>query len=216
MIVDATDIKNPVYINNIDKQYGGVLGIAKAGNAVYLCTEFTDFYKIDVTDVKNMKQVESFPVDGNHSLGISKEGNYVFLANSNYGIRIFDVSGTSILQAGAFISLGRVIDCQGSGQYAYVAAGKNGVQIFDITNPQKPSRVSKTALAGYANGLFVQNGKIYVAELLAEGQSSGGFLEIIDATNPSSPSILGKIDLSGEPFDVTVADGRAYVVCQTK
>ncbi len=216
VIVDATDIKNPVYINNIDKQYGGVLGIAKAGNFVYLCTEFTDFYKIDVSSFQDLKQVDAFPVDGNHSLGISKEGNYVFLANSNYGIRIFDVSGTSIAQSGAFISLGRVIDCQGAGQYAYVAAGKNGVQIFDVTNPQKPALISKTALAGYANGLFVQNGKVYVAELLAEGQSSGGFLEILDASNPSSPSILGKIDLAGEPFDVTVADGRAYVVCQTK
>jgi hypothetical protein len=44
VIVDVTDIKNPVYINNIDNQYGGVLSTAKVGNFVYLCTEFTDFY----------------------------------------------------------------------------------------------------------------------------------------------------------------------------
>jgi len=216
VIVDATDIKNPVYVSNIDKQYGGVLSISKVGNFVYLCTEFTDFYKIDVSNFQNLQQVESFPVDGNHSLGLSNEGNYVFLANSNYGIRIFDVSGATISQAGELISLGRVIDCQGAGKYAYVAAGKNGMQIFDINNPQKPALVSKTALAGYANGLFVQDGRVYVAELLAEGQSSGGFLEIVDASSPASPSVLGKIDLEGEPFDVTVAGDRAYVVCQTK
>jgi hypothetical protein len=114
VIVDATDIKNPVYINNIDKQYGGVLSIAKVGNFVYLCTEFTDFYKIDVSDFQNLKQVESFPLDGNHSLGLSMAGNYVFLANSNYGIRIFDVSGTSIAQAGAFIYIRSVILMQGA------------------------------------------------------------------------------------------------------
>ena len=216
VIVDVTDIKNPVYISNIDKQYGGVLSIAKVGNFVYLCTEFTDFYKIDVSDFQNLKQVESFPLDGHHSLGLSMAGNYVFLANSNYGIRIFDVSGQSMTQAGAYTSLGRVIDCQGAGQYAYVAAGKNGVQIFNVSNPQKPALLSKTTVAGYANGLFVGDGKVYVAELLAEGESSGGFLEILDTSNPSSPSVLGKIDLEGEPFDVIVAENRAYVACQSK
>jgi len=216
VIVDVTDIKNPVYINNIDSQYGGVLSTAKVGNFVYLCTEFTDFYKIDVSDFQNLKQVESFPLDGNHSLGLSNEGNYVFLANSNYGIRIFDVSGPVISQAGALISLGRVIDCQGNGTYAYVAAGKNGMQIYDVSNPPKPALVSKTVLAGYANGLFVQDDLVYVAELLAEGQSSGGFLEIVDASSPTAPAVLGKIDLEGEPFDVIVAGNRAYVVCQTK
>ena len=124
VIVDATDIKHPVYINNIDNKYGGVLAIAKAGNFVYLCTEFTDFYKIDVSNFQNLQQVESFPVDGNHSLGISIAGNNVFLANSNYGIRIFDVSGSSIKQIGALKSLGRVIDCHAPGELCVLAPGK--------------------------------------------------------------------------------------------
>jgi len=216
VIADVKDIKNPLFVSNFENKYQGVLGIAKSGNAVYLCTEFADFYKIDVTDVKNMKQVESFPVDGNHSLGISIEGSLVLLANSNFGVRIFDVSSPSINQLGYFASLGRVIDCHGQGKYAYVAAGKNGMQIFDLSDPQHPALVSKTALAGYANGLCVQNGKVYVAELLAEGQSSGGFLEIVDTANPVAPSVLGKVDLGGEPFDVIVSDGTAYVASQTK
>ena len=97
-----------------------------------------------------------------------------------------------------------------------IGAGKNGMQIFDVSDPQHPVLVSRTVLAGYANGLCVQNGKVYVAELLAEGQSSGGFLEIVDAANPAAPSVLGKVDLGGEPFDVIVSDGIAYVASQTK
>jgi hypothetical protein len=216
VIADVSDIKTPLFVTNFENNYQGVLAFVKSGNFVYLCTEFTDFYKIDVTDVMNPKQVESFPVDGNHSLGISREGNYVFLANSNFGIRIFDISGQSISQRGYFASLGRVIDCHGLGKYAYVAAGKNGMQIFDVIDSQHPVLVSKTVLAGYANGLCVQNGKVYVAELLAEGQSSGGFLEIVDAANPAAPAVLGKVDLDGEPFDVLVSANIAYVASQTK
>jgi hypothetical protein len=216
LIVDAHDIRNPVYVNNIENNYQGVLGLAKTGDFVYLCTEFADFYKIDVSDFYHLKQAESFSVEGNHSLGINKEDNLVFLANSNYGIRIFDVSEPTIKQVSVFTSVGRVIDCQGQGNYAYVAAGKNGLQIFDVTDPLNPSLVSKTALSGYANGLFVNSTYVYVAELQAEGQSSGGFFEIIDTSNPAAPSILSTIDLEeGAPFDVMVDKGYAFVACQS-
>ena len=76
--------------------------------------------------------------------------------------------------------------------------------------------MSRTVACRICQRALCSDRKVYVAELLAEGQSSGGFLEIVDAANPSAPSVLGKVDLGGEPFDVIVSDGIAYVASQTK
>jgi len=135
-------------------------------------------------------------------------GNTIVLANHNFGVRIFDVSGTSITQEGTLPSLGQVMDCQGKGSYAYVAALTNGLKILDISDPQNPIVETTVELEGNANGIFVENSTAYIAEL-DKVESSGGYLEIVDISDTSSPSIIGTLTLTGRPFDLTVKDNIA-------
>ncbi len=215
VVLDVSDITQPVYVSNIDNDYQGVLAFVKKGDNVYICTEFTDFYSIDISDIYNPEQVEDFYLDGHHSLGIAIKDDTIMLANSNYGIRLFDVSDSTIEQIGAFESTGRVIDCQAVGNHAYVAAGHNGLQVIDLTDPAMPKTVAAVKTEAYANGLFVNGSHVYVAELDYKA-GSGGFLEIFDISNPSAPVYSGKVSLNGEPYDVVVENSTAYVTCLTK
>ena len=215
VILDISELSDPQFIASLNNSYQGVLGLVKIGDYVYLCTEFTDFYKVDVSDTSAPLQVDSYDLNHYHSLGITMSGNTIVLANHNFGVRIFDVSGTSITQEGTLPSLGQVMDCQGKGSYAYVAALTNGLKILDISDPQNPIVETTVELEGNANGIFVENSTAYIAEL-DKVESSGGYLEIVDISDTSSPSIIGTLTLTGRPFDLTVKDNIAYISLQTE
>lgn len=212
---DISSVSAPAQLSNLDNpDYGGVLGLAKVGNHVYLCTEFGEFYEVDITDPNNLTQTEIFEVHPFHSLGIDSQGTTVALANHNYGMRLFDVSGTIIQQVGAYRSIGQIMDCQGSGSYAYAAALYSGLQILDVSNPTAPTVAATVDLAGDANGVFVDGDLVYVAEVIVD-EVSGGFLEIVDVSDINNPTILDTVELEGRPFDVEVVNGYAYVSEQT-
>ncbi len=214
-ILDITDQTEPELVSSIDNDFQGVISIVKSGSHVYLCTEFTDFYKINVDNASNPVQDDYYDLHGHHSLGISITNDRVVLANSTHGVKIFDVSGTDIVQEMEFRSAGRMMDCQGSGNYAYIAAGQNGLQVIDVSTPSSPTIVSTTALTEYANGLFVTGNTVYIAEQSTDGDTLGGYLEIYDITAPASPAFLGSLALTGIPYDVTVEGDVAYVSTQT-
>jgi len=212
---DISSVSAPTQLDNLDNpDYGGVLGLAKVGDHVYLCTEFGEFYEVDVTDPNNLTQTEIFEVHPFHSLGIDSQGTTVALANHNYGLRLFDVSGTTIQQIGAYRSIGQIMDCQGSGNYAYAAALYSGLQILDVSDSSAPTVAAAVDLAGDANGVFVDGNLVYVAEVIVD-EVSGGFLEIVDVSDINNPTILDTLELEGRPFDVEVVDGYAYVAEQT-
>jgi len=214
-ILNVADVKNPAFVSAINNDYGGILGLVKYGNVVYPFSEFYDQVEIDVSDVNNPQQTEMFDVGGHHSLGISIYENYLILANATFGIRFFDISKGSLDQVGVIRTLGRVMDCQGSGTYAFAAAAQNGLKVLDMTDPSQPAVAATLELIGYANGLFVEGTTAYIAELSEEG-GTGGLLEIVDITDPLAPVSLASVALEGEPLDVTVSNGIAYVACQTK
>jgi hypothetical protein len=212
-ILDVSDPDNITLVGNIENNYGGVLSFAKYGDYVYMSSEFEDFYKINVKDPAKPVQEQQFLLGGNHSLGVSVTYPYVVLANSNHGIRIFDIRSDTIQQVGEFLSMGRVVDCRGAGDFAYAAVGLKGLAILDMTNPLKPLQVSQTTLSGYANGVAVAGTAVYVAE--ANNAGRGGLLEIVDATDPEVPVITGSVALDGEPYSVQVQGNLAIVACQT-
>ena len=215
VILDVSDLLTPRHITTLNNDYQGVLGLTKVNDYVYLCTEFSDFYKVYVDDPSAPVQVDSYDLDDYHSLGIASSGKTVALANHNFGIRIFDVTGGDITQTAALPSLGQIMDCQGAGNYAYIAALTNGLKILDISDPQTPVVESTVALEGNANGIFIDNATAYVAEI-DKSESSGGYLEIINVSDPSSPSILATLALTGRPFDLTVKNSIAYISLQTE
>lgn len=214
VILDVSDLKNPTHITTLNNDYQGVLGLVKINDYIYLCTEFSDFYKVYVDDPSSPIQVDSYDLNHYHSLGIASSGKTIALANHNFGVRIFDVTG-DITQTSALPSLGQVMDCQGTGSYAYVAALSNGLKILDMADPQHPVLTATVPLEGDANGVFIDNHTAYVAEIDTL-ESTGGFLELIDISDPSRPSILGTLALTGRPFDLTVVDDTAYVSLQTE
>ncbi len=219
VILDVTDETNPQYVSNyVGDNFGGIIGGIKVGDYCYLQDEFFDMHVMDVSDVTAPFEAASFDVEHHHSLGIWDNGDdTVILANSTYGIRIFDVDGTTVTQKGAFKSPGRIFDSAGKGNYAYLAAGENGVDVYDVSDSASPALVTGVDLEGFVYGVAVEGTNLYAAGTLGtfDEESQGGLLEIVDITNPAGPTIVGSAALSGQPYDVVVRDGLAYVATQT-
>jgi hypothetical protein len=79
-----------------------------------------------------------------------------------------------------------------------------GLQIVDVSRPASPVRVGSLATAGFARGVALHGGRVYVA-------SGGGGLEIVDASNPASPKVLGRCATSVYAYDVAVGEGLACI-----
>lgn len=214
VILNVADMTSPELTAVLDNDYAGVISLVKIGDSVYLCTEFSNFFRIDVSDPAAPRQVASFDVTPYHSLDVAARGNLVALANRDYGLRLLDVSGSAITQVGSVTSIGQVQDCAGAGEHAFVACYHQGLQVLNVSDPARPVLETTVPLQGYVNGVCVSDTHAYTVAVDAV-ETSGGFLEIIDVRTPADAAVTGSLALPGRPFDVVVRGTIAYVAAQT-
>lgn len=214
VILNVADMTSPELTAVLDNDYAGVISLVKIGDSVYLCTEFSNFFRIDVSSPAAPRQVASFDVTPYHSLDVAARGNLVALANRDYGLRLLDVSGSAITQVGSVTSIGQVQDCVGAGEHAFVACYHQGLQILNVSDPARPVLEQTVPLQGYVNGVAISDSRACTVEVDAV-ETSGGYLEIIDVSTPADAAVIGSLALPGRPVDVTVRGTTAYVAAQT-
>jgi hypothetical protein len=88
--------------------------------------------------------------------------------------------------------------------YAYVA-DYHDLQVVDVTDPHNPQVVASMKTAGFAWGVFVSDGVLYVGEEYWDG------CEAVDITDPLQPRVLGAIKLQGPCYSVAASGTLVYV-----
>jgi hypothetical protein len=150
-------------------------------------------------------------------------GDYAYIANSNDGMRIYDVSDPAhpinvghapqvamATASGIAVSgverhrswwLGKT---KIGARYAYLANYNDGIRIYDVSNPANPKRIGRVNDGGTALSATVSGKYLFLAN-----DSDG--LRIYDVSNPSWLTNVAHIKDTGYPQAVAVAGKYAYV-----
>ena len=143
-------------------------------------------------------------------------GKYAYVADEQQGLAVVDISVPSRPQmiAGATWdkekSTAQAV--RGEGRLAYVAAGRQGLVIVDVENPRRPTVVSryKSHPSGFARGLCVQGGLVYLANANGDSTEDNGLI-VVDARDPKTPRLKGKCAFAGNVEGVFLAGHYLFI-----
>lgn len=184
-IFDISNPDNPVIVGRYDRNM--TYGVEINGNNAYLYGD----YGFEILDVGNRSMpvlMGEFDMSSPGILGLSIDtnGNYAFAANSEEGLKVFDISNPdSPTLVGSYGDITEGIsDITTRGQYAYMAE-KKGLFIIDLTNPAYPKLEGKIRTTYITtNNIDVNGSYAYITDI------SG--MSVIDITEPSFPEAIGR------------------------
>lgn len=188
VILDLTDIKNPVRVS--DLYLGGGLGLAVRDHWVYLAAGGQGLKIVDVSDPKAPALRGSLALEG-EARDVIVDGSRAFVACGAGGLRIIDVVDPSSPRArGTWTASGEVNHLALSGTTLYIAAGSAGLSIVDIDPVSAPAALGSLALEGTAEGIALAGRYAY----LADGSSG---LRVIDVSDSATPRLAAALTASG-------------------
>jgi hypothetical protein len=163
-VVSVSDSLNPQRVG-----YCGAPGIwwaaiAVSGNYAFLANHEGGLRIIDVSDPQNPHDVAH---DSTDAVGVAVSGSHAYVT-SETSFHVLDVSNplTPMRVGSCPLALGT--DIAVNGGYAYVSFGTSGescgVRVIRISNPQNPQEVAHYKTPGYATGIAVGGGYIYIAQ----------------------------------------------------
>ena len=206
-IVDISNPSDPAvvgFIDCIDENHYGCIGVAATGSYVYVGVGSPELVieTWDVSDPTNPTPVGGY--EGRVSVdGVFATGEYAYAYCWPQSMSIVDISNPEF----PMIMSDRhtpwfPVDCFVSGDYAYVPEGTYGLEIVDVSDPANPFQ------AGFYAGevpatVFLVDNLAYIG--------GDGLLEIVDIANPSDPVLLGETEIFGYPYDVCVRGNYAFM-----
>jgi len=201
---DVSLPSEPVEVASLDTP-GTALGVAVAGDIVYVADGTEGLRVIDVSDPSNPEEVGSCPLVGS-AKAVDVYGSYAYVTNGYGGLYVVNVTNsTSPSQVGEIDTAGPADDVDVAAgstpgkTYAYVAAQHEGLRVIDVTNPISPTEVGfNWTDVPMARGVDVRGDYAYVA--------SGTGLVILDISSPATPTLVGS-DSAGAAWGVAVAPG---------
>lgn len=207
-IMSVSSPNNPMAVGRTEALSGSILGVAVAGEYVYVVTDANTLHVIHTLDPANPVEVAVYkPTLSPYIVSnVAIVGDSAYLTGST-GLLVVDISNpVSPQEIGQYSTQEPLSEVVVSGSYAYVG-GDTRVRIVDISNPATPAEVGAYSGPSTVSGLALAGDLIYVATL-ADG------LRIVDISVPSNPTEAGYFagsSLSG----VVVVGNRAYIASTT-
>ncbi len=204
-VIDVSDPSKPVEAGYMPMWF--ITSLTGARGVIY-ASNHTNVAIINITAPTGPEKentINTYEKNWDISLLINSR-TYLCIANSNAGLRIFDVTNIyDVVEVVTIETLGSVRDVFISGEYAYVAA-YNKMYIIDLSDPSDPEIVGSFQTRYQFCNIFVSGGHAYVTDELHGG------LWIIDVSNPANPVTKSYFHPgSGGSEGIFVKDQCAYV-----
>ncbi|MFX1252126.1 MAG: LVIVD repeat-containing protein [Promethearchaeota archaeon] len=169
-----------------------------------------------LTQTSQIQFVELGQYDsGGIVFGVEIIDEIAYIADFGRGLIILNISDPcNPTELGSFYDGGNPHDIFLSDNLAYMANHGNGLEIFNITNPNHPTKVGQIIDSGdgQADGVFVSNNRVYVAEWYDSTWSWK--MIIINVTNPANPiKIAEYADADGQFFRFYTEGDILYTSC---
>jgi len=201
LILDISDVENPVLVNTIASP-GGARDAYVSDGIMYVASDWAGLQIWDVQDIGSVSFITQAPSKGNPGR-TNVDNGYAFVTGHG-GIRVTDVDPVS--SAHHVIDLGVASSYQDipiQNGYAYTADFSHNLNITDI-DPVESGHLINSVAVYRGMDVAIEGDYAYVAD-------HNGGLVIVDISEPGFESIVNTLVTSGAAFEVEVRDGIAYV-----
>ena len=169
-ILKIVNISDPANPSIGDEFYSGYIpAVSVNGTYAYVQDFLNGLHIFDISDPYSADEVGNCETVYWAS-SITAYGDYAYIAGGiNRCMQIVDVSdpenpipfGRFFLPGG---SSSKTNEIAVSGHLVFVANGLTGLMVIDVSNPENPFLVCSFDTAGFAEDIFIQGDKIYVAD----------------------------------------------------
>lgn len=209
-IIDVRDPSNPVEKGSYDSNH--IKKVVVSGSRAFACVG-QRVAIIDVSIPSAPKLEEHINTnDFVYDIAILKTLRvYLCIANSNAGLRIFDVTQKYNTNEIGSVNTESMVNClYVSGDFAYVL-DRSSLYTIDLNKPENP-QISGTCYIGhndfYNDSIFIQGEYAYITADLSNT------IIIVDISEPSIPILVTKYPSGGPrgPADIHVDDNKIACV----
>jgi len=209
------DITKKVPVTTWKQQNVSGMGIYVHDNHAYLAAGAEGLHIFDISTPDSPELVGKCKTNDN-AWDVWVDGKYAYVADLRKGVTVLDVSVQSQPQKVSLAtwdesdSMAEII--RGEGKFAYVAAGRHGLVVIDVSNALNPKVVSqyKSDPNGFAEGLCVRNGLVYLSNGNSKNKDENGLI-IIDAHDPNSLRVKSKCTFGGWVEGVCLAGDHVFI-----
>ena len=128
---------------------------------VYLVGGYKGLHIFDISR-GTLNYLSTYYDDGYYR-NIEISGNFAYIANSNFGLKILDISGETPRTIWSQ-SDSKAYGIEIRDGIAYTVANDEGMYIFDVSNPSDPCLLSHFGDLEYAWDLWIQGNHAYIAD----------------------------------------------------
>ena len=194
IILDISEPENPFVVGQYNGLSSSPRGIDVLGDNVFLANTWSGLYVLDISDPTTPSLSGSLQTF-DYAVSVSAQGDYVYVADRYEGyLHTVDITDPSNPVSVGAVYTQEARNVKVAGQYAYVINAWDGVRLIDIADPEDPIEIGYFDTKGYAQDVFVDGSKLYVAD-------GGGGTYILE--NP----LNGEISVSDTLFIDTLYTG---------
>ncbi len=143
IIADVSNPNLPLQVSSriFPSITGGIFGISKNNNVLYLASGQDGVYNVDVTDPVNPIVLDSIVIPNGQARDIFAYSNFAFVAHYD-GLKAIDISDPANINVISTIGSGyNSIDIDTITNLAFLGKTFGGIDVFNISNPHFPSLV---------------------------------------------------------------------------
>jgi hypothetical protein len=221
-ILDASEPKRPHQEGRVSLS-GPVVDVDVNGERAYAITNHfqiagtphrTKEFGLEVFDISvptAPEEIGVFKTSG-AAREVTVTGGFAFVADGRDGLRVVDVSGSSLSEVAFFGPSSDAVAVAASGEVVYLADGSDGLWVIDAAWPSEAlHKLGRYNPVGYVSDVAVAGEYAFVAvsdRAAASGRT--GDVRVLDVSDPRSPREVGTFGLSGQPEDIAISGDRAY------
>ena len=204
IIADISNPTFPLQISSINfpETGGGVFGIAKSDDILYLAMSSAGVYSVDISDVSTPKVLDTLVIEYGQARDIVTKGNYAYVAHGD-GLKVLDISNPLNMQIITSIGSGyNSIDINDS--LLFLGKGSGGIDVFKISDPLTPA--FSIVNSGGAWDVKYQKNHVYLAT-----NSSGLFIYKIEGNTGIEMANFPNTG-NGQSFGVSLQDSLILLI----
>ncbi len=203
VIADITNSNAPVQagVRQFPSTSGGIFGMYKSGNILYLAMGTAGIFTVDVSNPANPVVLDSLVIPNGQCRDVITHQNYAFVAHAD-GLKVIDITDPSDISAQGTAGSGyNSIDIDDINDRVFLGKTSGGTDVYDISTPLLP--VFEFAIpnsGGTAWDLKYRNNLLYLAT-----NSSGLFIYKILANSGVEMTSFPNTS-NGQSFGVALQD----------
>ena len=210
------NINDPLHPASIDTLCGGAINDSVLSGS-YLYAAVPEYFAIcDLTNLANIHWESNPPAASAWASGVAVKGNTAYLADSELGMRIYNISNTSgVTQLGLYNPAGAkyFTDVEVDGNVAYITDWYgHKLHLVNVSNPASPAKLGEFASSDDMSALKIGRNPWIGADkryaFIADGWQGA---RLLDVTNPVSPTQLAGLSDLGFTRDIAVDGSYIYI-----